>query len=154
MEMHWFVCLRRVVEQLKDLEGNDLEKYVVLQQLYANNETLYFKVLGDHLVDLLPIVYTPTVGLACEKFDRIYQRPVGMYFSYQNKGEMRQILENCPTSEVDIVVVTDGGRILGLGDLGTNGMGISIGKVSLYVAGAGFNPRRSLPVCLDVGTDR
>ena len=106
-------------------------------------------------MELMPIVYTPTVGEACVKFDRIYRNDLGMYFSiFQDKGQMSTVLDNCPLPNVKIVVITDGGRILGLGDLGTNGMGISIGKIALYVAGGGFAPEESLPIVLDAGTDR
>ena len=103
----------------------------------------------------MPVVYTPTVGEACLKFDKIYHSDLGMYFSaFHDKGQINQVLGNCPLPDVKIVVVTDGGRILGLGDLGTNGMGISIGKIALYVAGGGFAPENSLPIALDCGTDR
>mmetsp|Transcript_1649 Transcript_1649/g.2364 ORF Transcript_1649/g.2364 Transcript_1649/m.2364 type:complete len:553 (-) Transcript_1649:1118-2776(-) len=145
----------RVMKQIREESGPDLDKYSILQQLSVTNQTLFYKVLCDNVVELLPIVYTPTVGAACINFDRIYRASIGMYFSAElDKGEFRDILDNWPHPEVKIIVITDGGRILGLGDLGTNGMGISIGKISLYVAGAGFHPKHSLPVCLDVGTNR
>lgn len=101
----------------------------------------------------MPIVYTPTVGEACIKFDRIYRNRCGMYFARADSGVMRRMLDNWPEDDVEIIVVTDGGRVLGLGDLGTNGMAISVGKVSLYVAGAGFDPARTMSVCLDLGTN-
>lgn len=103
----------------------------------------------------MPVVYTPTVGEACIKFDRIYRNDLGMYFSaFHDRGQMADVVANCPLPDVRIIVITDGGRILGLGDLGTNGMGISIGKIALYVAGGGFAPEHSLPIALDCGTDR
>jgi len=144
---------KRVMWQLHTLP-RDLEKYALLLELSATNQRLFYKVLLENLVELLPIVYTPTVGEGCVNFHRVFMNPLGMYFSaFQHRGRFREMLDNWPSKEVDIIVVTDGGRILGLGDLGANGMGISIGKVSLYVAGAGFNPERAMPVLLDCGTD-
>ena len=147
------VQVKRVMWQLNDLE-RPIDKYTLLLKLSGTNQHLFYKVLMDNLVELLPIVYTPTVGEGCTKFNRLFHQASGMYFSaFQHRGRFRELLDNWPSKEVDIIVVTDGGRILGLGDLGTNGMGISIGKISLYVAGAGFNPERAMPVCLDCGTD-
>lgn len=149
------------VEWVGFLEGKALMcavfvcRYRLLNELAATNQSLFYMVLIEHLTELLPIVYTPTVGEACIKYGSIYRSPLGMYFSaFQDRGKFRQMLDNWPSEEVDIIVVTDGGRILGLGDLGTNGMGISVGKISLYVAGAGFHKERAMPVCLDCGTDR
>lgn len=144
---------RRVIWQLHQLPTN-LEKYSFLTVLSATNQRLFHKVLFDNLEELLPIVYTPTVGEGCRNFSRIFVKPSGMYFSaFRHKGHFREMLENWPMKEVDIIVVTDGGRILGLGDLGINGMGISCGKISLYITGAGFHPEQAMPVCLDCGTD-
>lgn len=131
-----------------------LKKYELLNQLQATNVVLYYKVLVENLVALMPVVYTPTVGAACMNFDRIYRNSFGLHLSFfDHRGRVRQVLDNWPF-DVDIIVVTDGGRILGLGDLGTNGMGISMGKINLYVAGGGFNPKGALPIQLDCGTDR
>ena len=134
-------------------QDNDLERYVNLETLHDRNETLYYRVLLDYIRELTPIVYTPTVGKACQHFGHLYRRARGMYFSACEIAYFRDMVHNWPEAEVDIVVVTDGSRILGLGDLGTNGMGIPIGKLSLYVAGAGIYPCKTLPVMLDVGTD-
>ncbi|CAD7700714.1 unnamed protein product [Ostreobium quekettii] len=144
----------RVMSQLREA-SKDIDKYTILNDLATANLSLFYKVLVDNLVDLLPIVYTPTVGQGCMEYGRLFRSPLGMYFSgFDDKGRFREMLDNWYSDEVDIIVVTDGGRILGLGDLGTNGMGISVGKISLYVAGAGFHPERALPVTLDCGTDR
>ena len=101
---------------------------------------------------MAPIIYTPTVGLACQQFSDTFRSARGMYFSIENKGECLPMLYNWDSNKVDIIVVTDGSRVLGLGDLGVQGMGISIGKLVLYVAGAGINPRRTLPIVIDVGS--
>jgi len=147
--------VERVMLQLREEGNTPLNKYSILMQLASTNTLLFYKVLIEHLVELMPIVYTPTVGEACVKFDRIYRNDLGMYFSiFHDKGQMSTVINNCPLPNVKIVVITDGGRILGLGDLGTNGMGISIGKVALYVAGGGFAPEEGLPVILDAGTNR
>jgi len=130
-----------------------LERYLCLSALQAENETLFHSVLRDHLEEMLPIIYTPTVGQACLEWSRIHQRPRGMYISARHRGRMTQVLSHWPRSRVGIIVVTDGGRILGLGDLGANGMGIPIGKLSLYTACAGVPPELCLPVALDFGTD-
>ncbi|GAB4813553.1 hypothetical protein N2152v2_000599 [Parachlorella kessleri] len=145
----------RVTCQLREPGKTDLQRYSLLRQILSTNQTLYYKVLLDNLEELAPIVYVPTVGEACQKFDRIYRAPLGMYISaFQHRGRFKEVLHNWPSHVVQIIVVTDGSRILGLGDLGTNGIGISIGKVALYVAGGGFHPEHSLPVVLDVGCGR
>lgn len=142
----------RALENFRRKE-NDLERYIHLETLHDRNETLYYRVLLEHIRELTPIVYTPVVGKACQQFGHIYRRARGMYFSARNLPYFHSMVHNWPEEEIDIVVVTDGSRILGLGDLGTNGMGIPIGKLSLYVVGAGIHPRRTLPVMLDVGTN-
>ena len=107
----------------------------------------------DEFKEMAPIIYTPTVGWACSHFSHLYRRPRGMFFSANDKGEMAQMVYNWDHDDVDAVVVTDGSRILGLGDLGLGGLGISIGKLDLYVAAGGFHPKRVLPVVIDVGTN-
>ena len=107
----------------------------------------------ENITQFAPIVYTPTVGTVCQRFAKEYRRPKGMYFTKEDRGHFQAMMYNWPSDEVDVIVVTDGSRILGLGDLGANGMGIPIGKLILYVACAGINPNRCLPVMLDFGTD-
>jgi malate dehydrogenase (oxaloacetate-decarboxylating)(NADP+) len=142
----------RVLENLRG-EPSPMEKYLYLSALQSENETLFYRVVLDHLEQMLPIIYTPTVGQACLDWSRIYQRPRGMYICAQHRGRVAEVLGHWPHSRVGIIVVTDGGRILGLGDLGANGMGIPIGKLSLYTACAGVPPGLCLPVTLDLGTD-
>jgi len=134
-------------------QSNDLERYIHLTALMDRNETLFYRVILENIEELLPIVYTPTVGQACEKFNLIYRRGRGLYISDMDLGHVDRILGNWPIAEVELIVVTDGERILGLGDLGANGMGIPIGKLALYVVGAGISPWKVMPVCLDVGTN-
>jgi malate dehydrogenase (oxaloacetate-decarboxylating)(NADP+) len=145
----------QVARVLANLRGKSsaLEKYLYLAEIQNDNETLFFRTLIDHLEETVPLVYTPTVGEACLAWSRIYQRPRGLYLSVRERGRMAAALREWPQKNVAIIVVTDGGRILGLGDLGANGMGIPIGKLGLYVACAGVDPAQCLPVMLDVGTD-
>ncbi|HYX65178.1 MAG TPA: oxaloacetate-decarboxylating malate dehydrogenase, partial [Burkholderiales bacterium] len=133
-------------------KASPLDKYQYLREVQDENETLFFRVLVDNLQELLPVVYTPAVGDACLQWSRIFVRPRGLYLSFEHRGRIAEVLRNW-RREVRMIVVTDGGRILGLGDLGANGMGIPIGKLALYTACAGIAPEHCLPVMLDVGTD-
>jgi len=152
----------RFMESYHSLEKNtrgqpegfvSLAKWRILNRLHDRNETLYYRVLIDNIDDFAPIIYTPTVGLVCQNYSGLFRRPRGMYFSAKDKGEMMSMIYNWPAHQVDMIVLTDGSRILGLGDLGVQGIGIPIGKLDMYVAAAGINPQRILPVMLDVGTN-
>jgi len=133
--------------------GSDLEKHIYLRDLQDRNEVLFYKVLYEHVEEMMPIIYTPVVGQACQRFSHIYRKPRGLFISYPNREQIGRALENSPIREPDVLVVTDGERILGLGDQGAGGMGIPIGKLSLYVLCAGIHPATVLPVCLDAGTN-
>lgn len=143
---------QRVLENLR-AKDSDLERYIALISLQDRNETLFYRVVTNHIEEIMPLIYTPTVGKACQQFSHIYRRPRGLYVSLQDRGRVAEILSHWPHRDPRIIVVTDGERILGLGDLGAAGMGIPIGKLSLYTACAGINPTQCLPVMLDVGTN-
>ena len=144
--------VERVLENFRRLDSN-LSRYILLEALHDRNEALFFRVITENPDEMMPIIYTPTVGLACQQFGHIYRRPRGMLISAADRGRIVEVMRNWPFSEARIIVVTDGERILGLGDLGANGMGIPIGKLALYTACAGVHPRQCLPVMLDTGTN-
>jgi malate dehydrogenase (oxaloacetate-decarboxylating) len=133
--------------------NDDLDKHIYLRNIQDTNETLYFKLITDHLEEMMPIIYTPTVGLACQKFSKIYRRKRGLFINYPDKDRMDDMLQNATKQNVKVIVVTDSERILGLGDQGIGGMGIPIGKLALYSACGGISPAYTLPVTLDVGTN-
>lgn len=142
----------RAWQQYQEFKNN-IDKHVFLRNIQDTNETLFYRVLADHLQEVMPIIYTPTVGTACEQFSDIYRRARGVFISYPNREHIEDMLQNATKQNVKVIVVTDGERILGLGDLGIGGMGIPIGKLSLYTACGGISPAYTLPIVLDVGTN-
>ncbi len=149
---HPDVQMTRVMENMRR-KHNDIERYIFLSALQNRNERLYYRVIMEHVEEIMPLIYTPTVGQACKEFAAIFQEPKGLYITPYDRHHIVEILANWPEQDVRVIVVTDGERILGLGDLGANGMGIPIGKLALYVACAGIQPHQCLPIMLDVGTN-
>jgi malate dehydrogenase (oxaloacetate-decarboxylating) len=144
--------VRRAYEAFKN-KDDDLERHIYLRALQDTNEVLFYRLVVDHLEEMMPVVYTPVVALGCQFFSHIYRRPRGLFISYPLRKSIRQVLRSRPSQDVDVIVATDGERILGIGDQGVGGMGISIGKLSLYSLIGGIHPTRTLPVVLDVGTN-
>ncbi|HET9529628.1 MAG TPA: NAD-dependent malic enzyme, partial [Blastocatellia bacterium] len=144
--------LVRNYENFKRKES-DIERYIFLAALQDRNETLFYRFVQEHIREMMPIIYTPVVGAACERYSHLYRRPRGLYIPYPNRHEIDLLLKNAPVPNVEVIVVTDGERVLGLGDLGVGGMGIPVGKLALYTLCAGIHPATTLPVLLDVGTD-
>jgi malate dehydrogenase (oxaloacetate-decarboxylating) len=134
-------------------KATDLDRFIFLRALQDRNETLFYALLRKHLSEMLPIIYTPEVGDICQRFSHIFRRPRGLFFSYPHRQEIDAILANRPYQQVDVIVVTDGERILGLGDQGVGGMGIPVGKLALYTLCGGIDPGKTLPIMLDVGTN-
>src|SRR5579864_3650516 len=144
--------VKRRLDAFRKLDS-DMQKYVFLRGLQDSNETLFYALLTRNIEEMMPIVYTPTVGLGCQQFSSIFRKPRGLFLSYPHQDDIRRILGNPRFDNVEAIVVSDGERILGLGDQGAGGMGIPIGKLSLYTACAGLHPATTLPIILDVGTD-
>lgn len=144
--------VRRVLANMRRKE-TDIERYIFLMALQMRAEKLFYRIVTENFDEVMPIIYTPTVGQACKEFAHIFRMPKGFYITPDDKGDIDKILDNWPEKNVEVIVITDGNRILGLGDLGANGMGIPIGKLALYTACAGIDPQRCMPVMFDVGTN-
>jgi malate dehydrogenase (oxaloacetate-decarboxylating) len=144
--------LARVYENYQR-KASDIERYIFLAALQDRNETLFYRLLQEHVTEMMPIIYTPTVGDGCRLYSHVFRRPRGLYISYPFRAEVLALLNNAPVENAEVIVVTDGERILGLGDLGVGGMRIPVGKLSLYTVCAGIHPAKAVPVLLDVGTD-
>src|SRR5262249_30978605 len=142
----------RVMTNLRRLP-RDIDRYMLLSGLQERNERIFYKTVLENVQEIMPLIYTPTVGEACKEFSHIAREPKGFFITPDDRGDIKRILGNWPRRNVRVIVVTDGQRILGLGDLGANGMGIPIGKLALYSACAGIDPQWCLPVTLDVGTN-
>ncbi len=142
----------RALEQLRSFTTN-IDKHIYLRNIQDTNETLYFRLVTENLNEIMPLIYTPTVGEACQQFSRIYRRHRGLFISYNDRNNIDDMLQNATKRNIKVIVVTDGERILGLGDLGIGGMGIPIGKLALYSACGGISPAYTLPITLDVGTN-
>ncbi len=132
---------------------DELSRYIALHELESRNAVLYYRLLSEHIEEMAPLVYTPTVGQACREFAVVHRRPRGLWIGTEQRGRIRDVLARSATDAIQLIVITDNERILGLGDLGAGGMGIPVGKLALYTVAAGFDPRRTLPISLDVGTD-
>ena len=143
---------KRVLANMRR-KANDIEKYIFLNALRERNYRLFHRIVIDNIEEIMPLIYTPTVGEACKEFAHIFRQAQGFYVTPEDRGEIRRLLDNWPEDDVRVIVITDGERILGLGDLGANGMGIPIGKLSLYIACGGISPEQCLPLMLDVGTE-
>lgn len=152
---HIFTQEQQVVRVMENVrrKADPLEKYIFMTGLQDRNERLFYRVVQENFEELMPILYTPTVGQACQEYAHILRRPRGLFISALDKGRIERLLHNWPEKDVRVIVVTDGERILGLGDLGANGMGIPVGKLALYTACAGVDPRKTLPITLDIGTE-
>ena len=146
------VQVERVLQNVRR-KSDDIERFIFLQALLARNERLFYRLTLEHIDEIMPLIYTPTVGQACKEFAHIFRQPRGLFIAAKDRGNVRRLLANWPSRDVKVIVVTDGARILGLGDLGANGMGIPAGKLSLYTALAGIHPKETLPIMLDVGTN-
>lgn len=152
---HIFTQTQQVMRVMENVrrKADPLEKYIFMTGLQDRNERLFYRVVQENLEELVPILYTPTVGQACQEYAHILRRPRGLFISALDKGRIESLLHNWPEKDVRVIVVTDGERILGLGDLGANGMGIPVGKLALYTACAGVDPSKTLPITLDIGTE-